>query len=148
MIGVQQFGKAFRDGLKSIEKKQLYKLLVTSIVLLFYLLYLVVKGKFHQQSVYFLILTFLILGICWFIDFKAVKNKVNFENDRFNLLFVGGVALCFYMVHCAIFGIPLAQNQDDYSYLLMAKTFAEGRLTNPAHPMREFFDNLNIINYF
>jgi len=46
-----------------------------------------------------------------------------------------------------VFGIPLAQNQDEYSYLLMAETFAQGRLTNPAHPMREFFDNLNIINY-
>jgi hypothetical protein len=147
MIGVQWFRKAIRDVLDSAEKKQFYKLLVTSIVLLFYLLYLVAKGKFQQQSVYFLILTFLIIGVCWFIDFKAVKNKINFENDRFNLLFVGGVALCLYLVHCAVFGIPLAQNQDDYSYLLMAKTFAEGRLTNPAHPMREFFDNLNIINY-
>ena len=147
MIGVQWFRKAIRDVLDSAEKKQFYKLLVTSIVLLFYLLYLVVKGKFQQQSVYFLILTFLIIGVCWFIDFKAVKNKVNFENDWFNLLFVGGVALCLYLVHSAVFGIPLAQNQDDYSYLLMAKTFAEGRLTNPAHPLREFFDNLNIINY-
>jgi hypothetical protein len=127
--------------------KQVYKLLFTLIVLLFYLLYSGVKGKFHQQFVYFLALTFLIAGICWLIDFGAVKSRVNFGNDWFNLIFVGGIALCLYSFHCFAFGIPLAQNQDDYSYLLMAKTFAQGRLTNPAHPMREFFDNLNIINY-
>jgi hypothetical protein len=147
MIGVQRIRKAFRDGLEFVEKEQFYKLVIALTVLIFYLLYSAIKGRFQQQSVYFLITLILIAGVCWLVNFRAVKSRVNFDNDRLNLLFVAAVALCLYLVHCAAFGTPLAQNQDDYSYLLMAKTFAEGRLTNPAHPMREFFDNLNIINY-
>lgn len=147
MIGFQRIRKAFSDGLEFIEKKQFSRLLIALTVVLFYLLYSVVKAKFQQQSIYFLITFILIFGVSWLVDFRAVKSKINFEDDRLNLLFVALVALCLYLVHCSMFGTPLAQNQDDYSYLLMAKTFAEGRLTNPAHPMRKFFDNLNIINY-
>jgi uncharacterized membrane protein HdeD (DUF308 family) len=134
MIGVQRIRKALSDGLRSLEKNRFYRLLIALTVLLFYLLYSAVKGKFQQQAVYFLVTFILISGICWFIDFRAVKSKVNFENDWLNLLFVGIAALSLYLVHCSLFGLPLAQNQDDYSYLLMAKTFAQGRLTKPGTP--------------
>ncbi len=147
MNSFQWFSKTITNVLNSINKKQSYRLLITLMVLLFYLVYLGITKRFQQQSVSFLVITLLITVVCWFIHLKILKTKINLNNDRFNLLFVGGIALCLYLTHCLAFGIPVAQNQDEYSYLLMANTFAQGRITNPAHPMREFFDNLNIINY-
>ncbi len=112
MIGVQRIRKAFRDGLEFVEKEQFYKLVIALTVLLFYLLYSAIKGRFQQQSVYFLITLILIAGVCWLVDFRAVKSRVSFDNDRLNLLFVGTVALCLYLVHCSAFGTAEANRRE------------------------------------
>ncbi|MEZ5428775.1 MAG: hypothetical protein R2747_21200 [Pyrinomonadaceae bacterium] len=62
------------------------------------------------------------------------------------LLIVGLIALSLFSIHAISYGTPIPQNADEYSYLLMAKTFVSGRLENPSHPMRAHFDNFHAIN--
>jgi hypothetical protein len=44
-----------------------------------------------------------------------------------------------------IWPIPRPSIYDEFSYLLQADTFARGRVTNPAHPLGQFFETIYIL---
>jgi len=81
--------------------------------------------------------------------FRPVENFFsNFAARRTTA--VGSVFLATIVVRVMLFpaiGVPFPEGHDEHSYLLMAETFAHGRLAYPPHPLWKSFETFHV-NFF
>src|SRR5436853_240506 len=67
------------------------------------------------------------------------------KRPTFAVLVVSLFAFALSMTVSILVNFPEPVEHDEWSYMLAGQTFAEGRLTNPKHPLWEFFDTIHIL---
>src|SRR5687767_7295061 len=80
--------------------------------------------------------------------FRAAGRAAEFLAKRpaGAVLTVGAFAFAVTATISLLVEFPEPAVHDEFSYVLAADTFARGRLTNPKHPLWEFFETIYVIH--
>jgi uncharacterized protein (TIGR03437 family) len=78
---------------------------------------------------------------------RLERAFTRFANHRTRaILFVGSLPLIVRLAIIPVLGVPAPLVADEFGYLLLADTFASGRLANPTHPFWKHFETVYVFH--